>query len=629
MRQFFSTKPMTHDVFVSYSSKNTQVSETLVSGLEKRGIRCWIAPRDVLPGTPYGESIINAIQGCRVFVLILSEASNQSRQVLREVDWASSQDVDILPFLIEEVEPSGSMAYYLGPEQWLEAVSPPLEDHVERLAEIVHHLLGNEEASSDAGALAEAVTSPKEDEAQERAPIGSEVDQVPKNHVAEGVDKKEMGPAFGVHINPFTFGNPVSSEDRFYGREGDLRQVINRLLSAGESTSVVGERRIGKTSLLKYLANPDNANALGLPSHKFCLVYIDFQGLTDITPQRFWQRVLRKMEGSICKSELVGEIQALRERETFDLFDLEDLFEAISRKGISTVLLMDEFEYVTRNPNFKSDFFGGLRALAIHRDLPLITSTRRELVDLCHSDEIKGSPFFNIFVNLVLRPFTRNHLLKMLRGYVSETDVELTPQEEGLAVRLSGGYPHFAQMAGYYILEAKWKDLGGEEVIQDVKAHFDAQADPHFNYFWSHSTESEKITLLSILTLNQEKESPETLSTIENLAKVHSRAHLDVPELIKRGLLLKDEENDTYAVFSSSFVRWIQREIQAVSGQEESKQSVEEWVQTGGYEELEPIRGVLPKVKKKYWPLVSTVANELSYELVGAAAFELITRALL
>ena len=617
---------MTHEVFVSYSTKNKDAAQTVVSGLEERGLRCWIAPRDILPGTPYGESIINAIQGCRIFLLILSEDANGSRQVLREVDHASSLDKDILPFLIEAMQPSGSMAYYLGPEQWLEATSPPLEDHVQKLAEIVNQLLGADEDSS-VKAKAEAVKGlVVEKPPQERTREGASV--VDEFQGGE-VEPESVDPAFTVRVNPFTFGNPVSTQERFYGREGDLRQVISRLLSAGESTSVVGERRIGKTSLLKFLANPENANALGLPPDKFCLVYIDFQGLTDITPQRFWQRVLRKMEGSICKPELVGEIQALRERESFDLFDLEDLFEAISRKGISTVLLMDEFEYVTRNPNFKSDFFGGLRALAIHRDLPLITSTRRELVDLCHSDEIKGSPFFNIFVNLVLRPFNRDQLLEMLRGYTAEVELDLTPQEEALAVQLSGGYPFFVQMAGYYLLEAKWKELDGEDVIQDVKTHFDAQADPHFNYFWSHSTESEKITLLSILALSQQDASPAAQPTIENLAKVHSRAHLDVPELIKRGMLLKDDERDTYAVFSSSFVRWIQREIQAASGQEETERSVEEWISAGGYEDLEPIRGVLPKIKKRYWPLVSTVANELSYELVGAAAFELITRALL
>ncbi len=49
---------------------------------------------------------------------------------------------------------------------------------------------------------------------------------------------------------------------------------------------------------------------------------------------------------------------------------------------MTVVLMMDEFEYVTQNPNFKGDFFGGLRALAIHHGVALLPATRRELVDL-------------------------------------------------------------------------------------------------------------------------------------------------------------------------------------------------------------------------------------------------------
>ncbi|MBI9051833.1 MAG: AAA-like domain-containing protein [Anaerolineaceae bacterium] len=220
-------------------------------------------------------------------------------------------------------------------------------------------------------------------------------------------------------MNPFTFGNPIKDPARFYGRREDLRQIVNRLRSsAHESTSIVGERRIGKTSLLKYLDTPEVAAQLGLPPAEYCMVYIDFQGLTDITPERFWQRVLRKMERSICLPELLPEIQALREMGAFDLFDLEDLFESIAGRGLTTVLMLDEFEYVTQNPNFGSDFFGGLRALAIHQNLPLLTATRRELVDLCHSEELKGSPFFNIFANIVLRPFSRAEVLEMLDGKI-------------------------------------------------------------------------------------------------------------------------------------------------------------------------------------------------------------------
>jgi AAA+ ATPase superfamily predicted ATPase len=207
--------------------------------------------------------------------------------------------------------------------------------------------------------------------------------------------------------NPFTFGNPIKDPDRFIGRDRAIQQIISRLLSsAHESTSVVGERRIGKTSLLKHLANPDVAEGYGLAKDEFCLVYIDFQGLTDITPKRFWQRVLRLMGRALRDSDLFPDIEVLRKKEEIDLFDLEDLFYLFDDEGINIVLLMDEFEFVTQNPNFGSDFFGGLRALAIHCNLSLVPATRRELVDLCHSEEIKGSPFFNIFATVVLRPFT-------------------------------------------------------------------------------------------------------------------------------------------------------------------------------------------------------------------------------
>jgi AAA+ ATPase superfamily predicted ATPase len=431
-------------------------------------------------------------------------------------------------------------------------------------------------------------------------------------------------------MNPFTFGNPIKDSARFYGRREDLRQIVNRLRSsAHESTSIVGERRIGKTSLLKYLDTPEVADQLGLPKNEYCMVYIDFQGLTDITPERFWQRVLRKMERSICLPELLPEIQSLREMGAFDLFDLEDLFDSIAARGLTTVLMLDEFEYVAQNPNFGSDFFGGLRALAIHQNLPLLTATRRELVDLCHSEELKGSPFFNIFANIVLRPFSRAEVLEMLDGYMAETPIKLSSREKELVLGLGGGYPFFTQMAGSYLVEAKQKGLQGDALLQDVYVNFDAQADSHFSYMWSHSSESEKITLLTVLAFNQKKSSKTTIPTVENLARTHSRAHLDVPELVKRGLLLENRTEGTYMVLSPSLQRWIAREITAAPGEEESQSDVQAWLRSGGRDELEPVSGFLPKFKKKYWPLVGGVAKELSMELLGAVTWQVLTRGML
>ena len=427
--------------------------------------------------------------------------------------------------------------------------------------------------------------------------------------------------------NPFTFGNPIREPARFYGRREDIRQIVNRLRSsAHESTSVVGERRIGKTSLLKHFDNPEVAAGLGLPSDEYCLVYIDFQGLTDITPQRFWQRVLRKMERTICLPDLVPEIQEVRKMGGFDLFDLEDLFEMIASAGLTIVLLLDEFEYVTQNPNFGSDFFGGLRALAIHQNLPLVTATRRELVDLCHSDEIKGSPFFNIFANVVLRPFSREEVYRMLDGYLVETALSFSPQEKELVIGLGGGYPFFIQMAGNYLVDAKQKGYEGDELLREVYASFDAQADSHFTYMWSHSSESEKITLLAVISLDRQKATKKNTPSLENLAAIHSRAHLDVPELVKRGLLLENRAAGTYRLLSPSLERWIAREISAAPGEEESQASVQAWLAAGGREEMEPVSGLLPKFKKKYWPVVSGMAMDLSLELIGAVTWEILTK---
>jgi hypothetical protein len=429
--------------------------------------------------------------------------------------------------------------------------------------------------------------------------------------------------------NPFTFGNPIRDPARFFGRQDELRQVASRLLaSVHESTAVVGERRSGKTSLLLHLSHPLVMERLGLDAQHYCLVYIDFQGLVDITPQRFWGRLLKKMSRAVCHQGLLEQIESLLKMPSFDLFDLEDLFESAASAGLTTVLLLDEFEYITQNPNFKSDFFGGLRGLAIHHNLPLVTATRRDLVDLCHSDEIKGSPFFNIFASVILRPFSRQEVIALVEGYTKNGDLHPGPVEIELIYRLGGGNPFFTQMAGYYLVEARLKGVWPDQIPQAVAADFDLQADPHFSYLWTHCSESEKITLLGVISLRRQKPSRKTASTLENLERLNPRAPLDVPDLVKRGLLLKDADA-SFRIFSPSLERWIAREIVAREQDQESEASVQDWVKTSGQDLSEPVRGLLPRFKRKYWPVVSTVLREISFELAGNVAFDLITKTLI
>lgn len=132
---------MSHDVFVSYSHKDKPVADAVVADLENKGVRCWFAPRDMTPGTSWGDAIIGAIEASKIMVVILSANSNQSRQVVREVERAVANGVIIIPFRIEKIDPTGAMAYFLSTEHWLDAITPPLEEHIEKLGNTVQLFL--------------------------------------------------------------------------------------------------------------------------------------------------------------------------------------------------------------------------------------------------------------------------------------------------------------------------------------------------------------------------------------------------------------------------------------------------------------------------------------------------------
>jgi hypothetical protein len=144
---------MGHDVFISYSTKDKPTADAACATLESSGVRCWIAPRDILPGSDWGESIVDAIRGCRVMVLVFSSNANASPQIRREVERAVNKGVAIIPFRIEEVMPTRSLEYFISTPHWMDAMSPPLEKHLKKLAEVVRALLAKfDEARAPAAA---------------------------------------------------------------------------------------------------------------------------------------------------------------------------------------------------------------------------------------------------------------------------------------------------------------------------------------------------------------------------------------------------------------------------------------------------------------------------------------------
>jgi hypothetical protein len=150
---------MAHDVFISYSAKDKKVAESICQELERDGVSCWIAPRNIIPGRKWGGSIIDAINGSKVMVLVFSKNANESQQILREVERSVNKGIPVIPFRIDEINPNKDLEYYIMTEHWLDAFTKPMEQHVQRLRETVRSLVpykekiteGNDGAGTEEG----------------------------------------------------------------------------------------------------------------------------------------------------------------------------------------------------------------------------------------------------------------------------------------------------------------------------------------------------------------------------------------------------------------------------------------------------------------------------------------------
>jgi len=135
-----------HQVFISYSREEGEstisqhdrdIANRVCAALESESIRCWIAPRDIVPGDDWLNEIINAVEKSKVLVLIFSSDTDKSQWINDEVKIALDKKIKIIPFRIEDISPQGVLRVLKVRCQWLDAYEPPLEKHIDRLVEAV------------------------------------------------------------------------------------------------------------------------------------------------------------------------------------------------------------------------------------------------------------------------------------------------------------------------------------------------------------------------------------------------------------------------------------------------------------------------------------------------------------
>jgi hypothetical protein len=147
-------------VFISHSADDAAVASEVCAAIEKRGIACWIAPRDIRAGDDFLESIQSAIESATAFVLVLSRSSTQSPFVLSETEVAFSYKRPIFPLRIEKVDPGGSLKMLLSRWHRVDAIGPGREAGLKRLADAVARRVSGGAGAREAPRPAAAAVAP-------------------------------------------------------------------------------------------------------------------------------------------------------------------------------------------------------------------------------------------------------------------------------------------------------------------------------------------------------------------------------------------------------------------------------------------------------------------------------------
>ena len=264
-------------------------------------------------------------------------------------------------------------------------------------------------------------------------------------------------------LNPFTIRGTLQNPEAFIGRGAEINDIITRLRSM-QSCSVVGERRIGKSSLLYHLSQT-GVQRIGDDNYQF--LYIELTDACTQTTPDFLRTILQALN---CPTDGIKEDNKLSRNLT--AFDRE--IKVLSEIGERIVLCLDEFEGLFENATeFNNAFFNHLRTMVNHRRLALVTASKEPL-EIYSLEKKLTSPFFNLLSVTELGDFTEEEDLRFLAGH--HPQVNFTEAELKFINSYLDPHPLKLQILCDQVLQNRarqWREqVLIEEVIKVYRQHF-------------------------------------------------------------------------------------------------------------------------------------------------------------
>ena len=314
--------------------------------------------------------------------------------------------------------------------------------------------------------------------------------------------------------NPFYHRGPIRESTYFCDRERETEQIAS-LLRVSQSVSIVGPRRIGKTSLLYFLLAPEVRAAHGLLAPQYAFACMDAQGAGQSSASEVYALLLDALRDALAQCHI--EAQALAEANSPDYHLLDTTLKWLNQRGTTVAFFIDEFELLAANRNLDPSFFSGLRGLATRYSVSYLLASQRPLISLVYADDsVLSSPFFNIFMTVPLGTFDDRAACDLLHTLLAKAQTGLPEPALQAVLELAGPHPFFLQVAAYHAYElARCAAPWDEQITMQLAELFYQEAHPHYLYAWRNLTELERYALANLAMAQHDPSAGEALRLLQ------------------------------------------------------------------------------------------------------------------
>jgi tRNA A-37 threonylcarbamoyl transferase component Bud32 len=290
--------------------------------------------------------------------------------------------------------------------------------------------------------------------------------------------------------NPYVFRGPVHDPAMFFGRTHELNEIA-AFLRGNQSISIVGPRKVGKTSLLFHLMRPETQAELGLGEDTL-FAYLDCEVLGEGGHEDILAQFAAEIAAALDERGLPPEPALERAVDKPSRLSFEGAVRKLNQRGLRVVLILDEFERLSTNESLDVNFFNALRSAAGRYQLAFVTASARPLIQLTYSgrsQDILSSPFFNIFALMLLGLLPEDEARQVIRG---PSEGRFSAALEDFIIELVGGHPLGLQIACFHAFDASDETQASLDKIERETVQ---ELSPHFQYYWHNLTPDEQRTL--------------------------------------------------------------------------------------------------------------------------------------